>query len=551
MSAIRVARRRSSSRRLPRSLVASLALVALTMLLVGVNLADSVAVGAAIEPTPTEQPVFIAPLQPFDIVTPTPTMEPRIPDEREQPTVVPTTDADVPTEDIPPPTDEIVPTEDVIPTETVGADEAPPETGNSISVFKRFCPAGFDRTLDYVSFALHCSPGGPVGFTLVDGTGVQHEMTDDYGVLLWENVSIGQEGELQIIEAPQAGYGEPVVFCENSGTLPVRMDVAGTMVIPMPGASPFDYQCFWFNIPEGGDETGGGDVRLIKYACPAGTVHTEDFYALGETCLEEIAPVTFSITATGGGYAETKTADPGVPQQAVFGNVPYGEIAIEEVVPAGYQWPLMFCSDTPADGPGAYYPVEPWSESGAVILEHRAEAEMMLTCLVFNFPGGGDEPGADLTIVKYTCPENYDRTAPGADPYVDCPTLTDGVVFILDDGTPAIDLGGVTGEGGTGVVTFFDVAPGLYTVHEVLDPGMGAPFVLECDSSKHQLQPYPLAVDNDLPILLGAGDIVTCYWFNVPAGDPDLGTLTLTKHICTTDVFVSDVDCGIYEGGQT
>src|SRR5690606_16858102 len=121
------------------------------------------------------------------------------------------------------------------------------------------------------------------------------------------------------------------------------------------------------------------------YTCAAGVGRTDDWYALGETCFEEIDPVQFTVTVPGAGYSETLTADPGAPQAATFANVPFGTLYLEETVPAGYGHPLVFCTDTPSDGAGNYTAVEPWPESGAFILEHRADAEIDLRCIIFNF----------------------------------------------------------------------------------------------------------------------------------------------------------------------
>ncbi len=80
--------------------------------------------------------------------------------------------------------------------------------------------------------------------------------------------------------------------------------------------------------------------------------------------------------------------------------------------------------------------------------------------------------------------------------------------------------------------------------------GIGQVFVLECTGHiMGVLQPYPLQLGNVLEIDIDAGEHLTCHWYNVP--ETEGGTLTVIKYICTTEAFVSDVDCEIEEDGKT
>ena len=64
------------------------------------------------------------------------------------------------------------------------------------------------------------------------------------------------------------------------------------------------------------------------------------------------------------------------------------------------------------------------------------------------------------------------------------------------------------------------------------------------------LQPYPLQFGPVLDdIDLDAGEHLVCHWYNVP--DDEGGDLTLIKYTCSTEEFVSEVDCQIEEDGKT
>jgi len=63
------------------------------------------------------------------------------------------------------------------------------------------------------------------------------------------------------------------------------------------------------------------------------------------------------------------------------------------------------------------------------------------------------------------------------------------------------------------------------------------------------LQPYPLQMGPVLEIDLDAGEHLTCHYYNVPAAEG--GSIVVTKYSCQTEIFVSEVECQIYEDGAT
>ena len=138
--------------------------------------------------------------------------------------------------------------------------------------------------------------------------------------------------------------------------------------------------------------------------------------------------------------------------------------------------------------------------------------------------------------------------APGADPFIDCTLIRDGVTFELTGA--GIELTSTTGEAGVGIADFLDLTPGEYVVTEWMPPGTESAFVGECFGlSTAAVHPFPLAVGDTLALTLAAGDHVSCHWFNVPTADS--ATLVIHKYTCSTLIFVAEVDCQVEEDGAT
>jgi sortase (surface protein transpeptidase) len=531
------------------------------------------------------------------------------------------------------------------------------EDSNQLTVTKFACPPGTDPSLGLPDLGTTCELMPGVTFSLNGGPGQE---TDATGTTTWTGLPIGP---WSVAETIPSGYGStPVVFCGPiHETEAPRVDVTEGTFSGEFLETTIHMVCTVFNFE---DEDGGEgrDVHFHKYTCAPEIERTDDWYALGETCWEEVDPVQLTVTVPGAGYAETKTMDPGAPQTATFDDVPFGTLYLEETVPEGFGHPMVFCTDTPADGAGNYTEVEPWPESGAFIWEHRADAEIDLTCLIFNFheqddntvtvnkyvcpPGvnpetddllvectpGGDgiwfdfvdgngihpaavsggmvewtgvvigaegelqiietippgygepwvvcdgilmasaggfvipnpgearpfhvvcdwfnfaEEDSTLIVVKHECPPGYDPEAVGADPEVDCATLTDGVDFHLTG--PGTDTTGTTGDAGTGLVQFTELDPGDYVVVETMPEGTDWAFVSTCyGNAVGSVRPFPLATGDTLNLTVHAGEEIVCHWFNVP--DHDDTSLTVIKYTCSTATYVSEVDCEIEESGIT
>lgn len=540
------------------------------------------------------------------------------------------------------------------------------EEGHQLTVTKFDCPEGTSRFDGLPDLGTTCDVVGGVEFTATFGGSSSTQSTDGTGNTQWTDVPVGP---WSVQEAIPAGYVEPKVFCGP-------MFTTEAPIVPSPGGlfqgefigSGEHMVCTVFNFLEVGDPD-TGTVRVSKYTCPAGVARSEDDYLLSELCREDVDPVEFSVRdeTTYATYATSLTATGGVPQEAEFTGVPFGSIRVWETIPAGYGEPLVFCADTPADGAGNYEPV-PVVDGDTVTWDLRADAEIPLACLFFNFTDGNDdsndvtlqkwtcgpetiygqssdyyydactvageedfgftltdavgshpqatsggwvtwtdvsmgpigiqeaippaygEPivlcsdgtgadfrdaptgyidheftgsgqefvcdwfnligeGSTLTVVKFTCPESYDLHAAGANPAVDCPEPTNGVTFTLDlpDASTFVTT---TGDSAEGQIQFRGLPLGSYTLTEAVPAGIASSFVLDCYGNRMGgIRPYPLATGDTLYLDINAGESITCLWYNVPEGND--ASLTLVKYTCSTQTYISDVDCQIDETAKT
>ncbi len=428
-----------------------------------------------------------------------------------------------------------------------GGIETEPETG-TVRVVKITCPAGTARTgVDYVAGDLCSVNSGPVEFSL---TGA-----DGYVAAAFTGGSEGQSlafidvpiGAFELTETVPAGYGQPLGYCAVPGGdgaveyVPVPVADGDTISWELRVDTGIEQECYFVNFMEGGEdiEPETGTVRVSKYTCPEGVARSDDDYLLSEQCREDVAPVDFTVSDGGFTLDQTQTASPGVPQDVTFTGVPFGSIAISESVPAGYGTPQVFCTDTPADGPGAYEPVEVVFAS-AVVWELRADAEIPLTCLFFNFLEEGEPEGNQLTVTKFDCPEGTDRGLGLPDLGTTCDVIG-GIEFTATYGGSSST---VTTDGG-GNALWTDVPAGAWSLREAIPAGYADPKVycgpMFTTGAPEVAAPGGLFAGEFAGA--GTGEHMVCTVFNFQDGeDPGTGTVRVTKYTCPVGVERSEDD---------
>jgi hypothetical protein len=409
------------------------------------------------------------------------------------------------------------------------------EGGSTVTIIKKDCPydAGAE-TLD--QYSNEC----PTDFDAIEFelsyNGNAYPATTSGGIVEWTEVPAG---DFSIQETIPDGYADPVVFCGHNlvpdgpiFNMPM-MDATGGLLQDTLVADPIDYLCYWFNLPA---EEYTGDLLIEKFACHDGTPHGQDKDWYEANCTDPHSGVTFGVTSSDGLVFQDTVG--GV---VLVTDLPTGEMEIQEMIPAGFGEPEVFCET------GAGFAKQE-VQNGHFSRDFSSGSDWWMTCYYFNIPA---EPG-DMTILKWTCPEGYDLFAAGADPQVDCTEATNGVEFQfgLDGGAALAELQ-TTGDLIDGGVFFDDLEPGTYKAVELVPEGIESVFVLE--GTGHLmgvLQPYPLSQGNVLDsIEVDAGEHLTCHWYNVPESHG--GSLTVIKYTCSTEVFVSEVDCEIAEHGIT
>jgi carbohydrate-selective porin OprB len=395
--------------------------------------------------------------------------------------------------------------------------------GNSITVIKWDCEPGtmYGQDEDYYSAECDTQHTG-IPFSVVDANGEHEDVSQADGVT-WNNVEIGQEGELQIIETVPDGYGDPVVYCWTDLTDPELYPSANGFVVPQNlGDEPWSFHCNWYNIPEDGE--GSTTITIHKWVCDEGYVpDPTDVAGLAENCDTPLEGVFFSMSSDtdgeGGGPSDASGT-------AEFG-APYGQpIHVSEDLPAGYGQPVVRCTILGPDdelvsdlgvmtvGPGYTVEFAPLAEGQYIV------------CDWYNVHAGP----SDLIIMKYTCPDGYDPHAEGADPFTDCVEGPNGVTFTAD-GPDGYHAQTDTGDSIPNGVMFGGLEAGDYTITETLPEGITHAFVWSCEPATVLtfMQPTgPLSEGSTFDYTATGIDTV-CYWFNIPGHD---NTVVIYKWIC-------------------
>ncbi len=442
-----------------------------------------------------------------------------------------------------------------------GQEEAPIETSSTpgmevlqiavdamLGVYVWVCPAGF--VLDTLANAqLACNiqiDGVVVDLDAADASEPDLQGVTGASVVYFDQVT---PGTWAIQPQVPAGYTDPaILYCDDLND-PTAADpiLQGGAYHEIDLAEGDFIECHWIIVEDNDNHT----VRVTKAVCPEGTDTTADYWSLVAACGATMADVTFTLATEGGSISQATDAN----GRAEWTNVdlgPGGSLTLAETIPAGFGEPTVWCVDYPE---AAADPIDyvwfPVVSIGGLVgpLFPEQHEPFIFECTFFNSEGDIPSDDPDLTLHKWTCPPGYDPDAATADPLIDCTIATDGIEFEVSNDDLAMSFTGTTGGAGNGTVTFADLPPGEWVVSETVPAGTMRVFSLPCTGF---VQPYlqPLRYDDpQMSVFLEVGDHVTCHWFNVP--EPDGGTVVLTKYICATEVFVSEVECQIEEGGVT
>lgn len=441
----------------------------------------------------------------------------------------------------------------------VPSGDATPTTAgdNRITVNKHACPAGFDTSsADKNELMLNCDTiQNGVTFNVSDGaSNIASQTTGDVtqGQVIFEEMPAGP---LSIVEQIPAGYGEPIVFCDehNLGDNPSIYDqqqvLDGNQIFHV-FQEPYQVlYCEWFNVPVADADTESASLVIYKHACPDGYQASADLYDLTLNCQDSQNGVHFIVSDGAQAIAEQSTGDV-IDSGISINKIPTGPYSIVEQVPAGYMAPYVFCGSYSAANPDPAINQE--SVLNGTQIFHIFEPGETLVCDWFNVPVNDDayEPG-EIIINKFTCPAGYNYTTLGADPAVDCPNSTNGVTFTLD-GPNGYHTQTDTGDSINGAVYFGGLEPGTYQANELLPDGIADAFVWNCTGgSIGMVQDHPISTGAMLEIPVAYGDQIVCNWYNVPAYEPEVGQIHLLKYACIGTVYTSPVNCEIYEGGVT
>jgi hypothetical protein len=292
-----------------------------------------------------------------------------------------------------------------------------------------------------------------------------------------------------------------------------------------------------------------GHIELNKWECPDGFEGT-DWANYLENCTETMNGIEFNATLndTSLGTKYTGENGDGTITWDVEGE---GDLMIQETIPAGYLDPIVYCGftftfETEAGEAIADGLIFPDSMVGGVLMHEFSQGEM-LYCDVFNRPS--TEPGS-VRIVKHTCAPGYDVNAPTANPWLDCPEITNGVTFTLQGFEYWAQS--TTGDVTDGQVYFGGLIPGMYGAFETLPADTWYAFAYECvgdvDGGLAPTLLVELENGNTLYIDVQPGVNYTCHFMNVP--NLHGGTVMLTKYWCDGAVY-NIWSCDLYEHGAS
>ncbi len=426
---------------------------------------------------------------------------------------------------------------------------ADPIAVGAVQINKLGCEEDYDG--DYYQLAANCWPMD-APFTVSSSVGesaYNGSFTDE---------QVGA-GYISITESIPDGYGEPWIFCDGyfadgseSGFSQYWSSEGELQHELQPGEW---FYCDWFNVPGDfhAEEENDGSIYINKHDCPLNYDATDkDYYDLAADCQGTMNGVKFDLTVEGNPVQSESTGDE-IESAVNFEELFPGDYEVTEEIPAGYDTPVVFCTNHDVTGAelAQYYQADVLNGSTELTLN---EGEYIF-CDWFNFPS--DHGG--ITIQKWECPEGLAfAVEPTLEDYLAaCTGYMNGVEFELSYPDDDLALGQIktTGDDGDGTVIFGGVQPGNIVIAEEIPSGYGDPVVF-CgwgaiyDADGEGGNP-PIAIDGIVPLQSLPGGVLEqemypnegmyCDWFNFPHYD---GEIDIYKWECPVgfDAYDANLD---------
>ncbi len=395
--------------------------------------------------------------------------------------------------------------------------------GNTITIYKWLCPAGYDYTdpesrpdedcteaLDGIDFSLTGPSGGQT--TIVTTGDV------DSGIARFTGFGAG-DYELTEVSSPYDTSGFRVCNDFGFGNPGVEPAVVGEpFAFAVPSDQPFNGVCNWYNVPS------GNSVTVYKWLCPYGYDY-EAYQANPELdCAQPVDGVDFTLTPTepsGDPIVQTTGSDGS--GWTTFTDLGSGDYAIAESR-SPYQTTGFLSCYLEGTGSAGYVPIEYGNQYPFTVDEG---ASFHLICNWYNLPYDNS-----ITIHKWTCPYGYDYSGSGADPYADCTEVTNAVKFTVSN--LETTYSDVTGNDGPGTVVFDGLTPATWQIEETLPAGYADVLIGTCyaegsePTGDYSYDPGVSSSEVDIPVE-GSTHWV-CDWFNILTEDP--GDVVIYKWTC-------------------
>ena len=232
------------------------------------------------------------------------------------------------------------------------------------------------------------------------------------------------------------------------------------------GANGFRY-CTDFGFGQPGTTDTDSMVEILKFECPS----YYDFQANGA---DPAADCTVAVDASFSLYdADGNRVGSGATTNGRLSltGLEGGDYSLEETFPLDSSYTSWFggClqGNDDVNYPEIMYqgPLGPDDRLDLTIEDVEGQSDTVV-CMIYNVPGG-----SQITVYKWLCPVDYDYTATGADPVIDCARPVDGIRFMLTQTSPGSgDDFLTTGDRSTGSATYPDIPPGSYELSEVATP---------------------------------------------------------------------------------